>query len=92
MATAKLVLRTRHLVRGGVVEMVVWRLPQPVPPSQHAIKYRLVYLRDGERAVGYDNERGKGDHKHIDGQEFPYTFVDVQTLMDDFLADVEAHA
>lgn len=92
MATAGLVLRTRLLVHGGVVEMVVWRLPQPVPPSQHEFKYRLVFLRDGKRTVGYDNERGKGDHKHIDGREVPYTFVDVPTLMGDFLADVEANA
>jgi hypothetical protein len=40
--------------------------------------------------VGYDNERGKGDHKHLRGVEVPYRFVDVQTLVADFMADVEA--
>ena len=43
-----------------------------------------------ERVVGYDNERGKGDHKHIGALERPYPFSDVATLMNDFLADVEA--
>ncbi|WP_425515594.1 toxin-antitoxin system TumE family protein [Methylomonas paludis] len=34
--------------------------------------------------VGYDNERGKGDHKHIGNDEFPYEFIDVATLIEDF--------
>jgi arginine utilization protein RocB len=39
--------------------------------------------------VGYDNERGKGDHKHIRGAQAPYTFKDVPTLIRDFLQDVQ---
>ena len=76
--------------------MVVWsrwwcgQVPEPVPPSLHGFKYRLVFARAGERVVGYDNERGKGDHKHIGALERPYPFSDVATLMNDFLADVEA--
>ncbi len=44
---------------GGIVEMVVWRVPSPVPPSMHDLKYSLFYGRSGSREVGYDNERGK---------------------------------
>ena len=90
MADADLVLRTRMAVHGGVVEMVVWRVPAPVPPSRHRFKYRLVFVRAGGRIVGYDNERGKGDHKHFRGREVRYRFVDVDTLVRDFLQDVEA--
>ena len=71
-------LRTRTQVHGGVVEMVVWRVPQPVPPSAHGFKYRLVFVREGQRLVGYDNERGKGDHKHLRDVQVNYTFVDIQ--------------
>ena len=39
--------------------------------------------------VGYDNERGKGDHKHLGGVETRYCFVSVEKLVADFLADVE---
>ena len=42
-----------------------------------------------ERVVGFDNERGKGDHKHFGDQEEPYTFVDVDRLIDDFIQEVE---
>ena len=90
MSDARLVLRTRTAVHGGVVEMVVWQVPEPVPASSHRFKYRVVFARAGERVVGYDNERGKGDHKHLGALEQPYPFSDVQTLMNDFLADVEA--
>lgn len=71
------------------VEMVVWKVPAPVPPSQHAFKYRLAFVRGGKRIVGYDNERGKGDHKHIGNRELRYRFKDIDTFVDDFLRDVE---
>lgn len=74
---------------GSLIQMAIWRVPTPVPPSTHGIKYRLVYVVAGERVVGFDNERGKGDHMHIDGAELPYTFVDVDRLVEDFIAEVE---
>ena len=36
----------------------------------------------------YDNEPGKGDHRHLGVTEQPYAFVSVDQLLDDFLADV----
>ena len=90
MARARLVLKTKTAHQDGVVEMVVWQVPSPVPPSEHAFKYRFVFVRDGERINVYDNERGKGDYKHVDEREVPYKFVDIETLMADFLRDVEA--
>ena len=37
------------------------------------IKIDNIYVVDGVRIVGFDNERGKGDRCHIDGQELPDT-------------------
>ena len=68
--------------------MVVWRLAEPVAGSDRRYKYRLFYGRSGQRIVGYDNERGKGDHRHLDGREAPYAFSSVEDLVRDFLADV----
>jgi hypothetical protein len=73
---------------GAIVEMVLWRVPEPVPPSIHGLKYSLFYGRPGLRLVGYDNERGKGDHRHIDGVQTAYTFTTVERLVADFWADV----
>ena len=90
MAQAQLLLKTRNAHSGGMVEMTVWRVPEPVPPSQHPFKYSLVFIRDKQRVIGYDNERGKGDHKHLGPLEMKYKFVDIETLVADFLRDVEA--
>lgn len=68
--------------------MVIWSVPEPVPPSGHAFKYRLVYVLDGKRIVGFDNERGKGDHCHLDGKEHPYSFTTLDRLIEDFIAEV----
>ena len=73
---------------GAIVEMVLWRVQSPVPPSRHDLKYSLFYGRPGARDVGYDNERGKGDHRHFLGVETSYVFTSVEQLIDDFWADV----
>lgn len=73
---------------GSVAEMVLWRVPEPIAGSRHPFKYRLYYGRAGKRLVGYDNERGKGDHRHRHEIEEPYRFTTVEQLMSDFLADV----
>lgn len=73
---------------GAIAELIIWRVPGPVPGSLHSLKYRLFYGYPGERLVGYDNERGKGDHRHIEGREEPYDFSTVEALIVDFVADV----
>ena len=75
---------------GGVMELVVWRAPRPVPPTNHGYKYRADYALDGVRVVGFDNERGNGDHCHLHGRELPYTFTTVDALVEDFIAAVDA--
>ncbi len=88
---SRLITRFKNVTpEGGVIELVVWRVPAPVPPSEHGYKYRAVYALHGERIVGFDNERGKGDHCHLDGRELPYAFVSVAQLIEDFIAAVNA--
>jgi len=43
----------------------------------------------GKRVIGFDNERGKGDHCHVDGEERVYRFVDIDRLIDDFITGVD---
>jgi hypothetical protein len=65
-------------------------VPKPVPGSAHRFKYSLFYGYPGRRAVAYDNERGKGDHRHRDSVEEPYVFKSLDKLIADFEADVAA--
>ena len=71
-----------------IVEMILWRVPKLVPPTTHGLKYSLFYGRTGLREVGYDNERGKGSHRHFRGLEMLYTFTTVEKLIADFWSDV----
>jgi hypothetical protein len=41
----------------------------------------------GERVIGYDNEMGKGDHRHYRKLEQPFTTL--EQLIADFERDVE---
>ena len=74
---------------GSILQMVVWELARPVPPCTHTYKYRLYYGAAGLCRVRYDNERGKGDHKHVGDEERPYAFAGVDRLIDDFIQEVE---
>jgi hypothetical protein len=74
---------------GSIIQVVVWTLPVPLLGSLHRYKYRLYFGKDGVCLVRYDNEHGKGDHKHVAGQEETYRFKDIPTLLGDFWKDVE---
>jgi|SRR5579864_8340721 len=90
MPAARLVIRERVVYEdGALVSMVVWRVPSPVTPSRHDLKYSLVYIVEGERVLGYDNERRKGDHGHFRGTETPYKFTTIEKRLADFAAEVE---
>ncbi|MCC7268436.1 MAG: hypothetical protein IT546_14020 [Caulobacteraceae bacterium] len=83
---AELIFREKRVEAGGaIMEMKIWRVPEPVPPSTHRLRYSLFFGYPGRRLVGFDNERGKGDHMHIGEDEQPYRFVSVEQLMIDFL-------
>jgi Family of unknown function (DUF6516) len=73
----------------GFAELVLWHLPEPVMGSVHPFKYRLVLIVDGQCALRYDNEAGKGDHKHTGMIETDYKFESPGQLLADFWHDVD---
>lgn len=88
---ARKVIHTREVRDdGSIVEIVVWELDKPVPPCNHRYKYRLFYGRHGHCYLRYDNERGKGDHRHNGNIETSYSFVSIEVLLDDFQRDIES--
>lgn len=76
------------LSRRAFVEIVNWRLPKPLSNSRHDFKYRLAYIANQRCVLRFDNEAGKGDHRHLDEIEAPYMFSNVETLQADFWAAV----
>lgn len=88
---ARLLLRERQsLTETAFIEAVIWHVSRPVPGSDHDYKYSLVLVAEGVCVLRYDNEAGKGDHKHVAGHEVTYRFIDLSTLQTDFWNDVEA--
>ena len=88
---ATLITRFKNVTpEGPIIEVVIWRVPAPVPPTEHGFKYSAAYVVNGVRVIGFDNERGKGDHFHLDGVELPYQFTGVDQLMEDFIAAIAA--
>ena len=88
--SAELLIDERHVLDVRTfAEIVVWRLPRPVRNSKHPFKYRLALIVDGICVLRYDNEAGKGDHRHVKDKEVSYRFTDPDTLIADFWRDVE---
>ena len=73
--------------QGNLREMVIWRV-EPNPRQPEGLRYHLALIRAGERtpAVLYDNHHPKGHHRHIEGVEEPYAFIDLDHLIADFMA------
>ena len=87
---AILIIDERELFSPGTfVELIMWQLPEPIPGCAHSYKYRLAYVVSDECVLRYDNERGKGDHRHFAGVETPYVFRSVEQLHADFLSNVQ---
>lgn len=80
--------RRVELRENAFVEIVIWQVPHPLPGSGHGYKYRLAAVVDEVCVLRYDNETGKGDHKHLGEREVPYPFTTLDQLVEDFWADV----
>ena len=88
MKAAELVRRRIAYSETAFADLVLWRVPSPVRGSAHAFKYRLAYVVDGVCVLRYDNEVGKGDHRHFGGKESAYAFKSPDTLINDFQRDI----
>ena len=63
---AELLIDERYVLDiGSFVEIVIWRVHRPVRGSAHQFKYRLALIVDEVCVLRYDNETGKGDHRHV---------------------------
>lgn len=89
--TAEMLVRERHvLAEDAFAEIVIWRVGHPVKGSTHRFKYRLALIAAGDCVLRYDNETGKGDHRHVGEAEAAYAFSGYERLLADFWSDVDA--
>ena len=87
---AELLLHERHQIsQDSFAELRIWQVPSPIRGSAHVYKYRLAYVVAGQCVLRYDNEAGKGDHRHLGPNEVAYSFRDPAQLLSDFWSDVD---
>lgn len=86
---AALVARTRIVyAENAFAELVLWKVPVPLAGSPHDFKYRFAYVVDGVCVLRYDNESGKGDHRHFGATESRYAFTTPEALLAAFNDDI----
>lgn len=87
---AELLLRERVvLAPDAFAELRIWRVPSPLRGSTHDYKYALAFVVRGSCVLRYDNEAGKGDHRHVGDREEPYAFANPERLLEDFWKEVD---
>ena len=86
------VLHQRIEIQPDIIqEIVIWRLPRQLRGSRHNYKYRLALIHRGRCVLRYDNEAGKGDHRHTGDKEEPYDFISIEQLLTDFDESTERY-
>ena len=86
---AKKILHTRDaLSERELVEVKIWEVPKS-EDFPEGLKYSFVYIKDGERILGYDNERGKSHHRHFKGKETDIEFESIWKLLEKFKKEVQ---
>ncbi len=90
MAKARLLFQAKKIYPdGSIKEMVIWQLLGRSIERPHGLKYRLYFgTGSGKCLVRYDNETGKGDHRHFGEHEEPYLFATIEQLVADFQQDI----
>ena len=89
MKARELFNRRVPVTKQSFAELVMWEVPESILDSTHPYKYRLAFVVAGVRVLRYDNESGKGDHRHVKGKELKYRFVSADQLVADFFGDIK---
>jgi hypothetical protein len=87
-----IILEARDVIGGGRYLQEV-RISTFSPSSElpEGMRYSLCLVdeQSGEAILLYDVHRGKSHHRHLRGKQTRYDFVDEDSLLDDFLRDVD---
>ena len=88
MKAVELLRRRIPYSETSFAELVLWQLRDPLPGSKHRFKCRLAFVVRGECVLRYDNESGKGDHRHFKDKESAFDFESPEQLIRAFQRDI----
>jgi len=89
MKAVPILRQKRTDAKGNLKDIVVWKV-EPGLKYPDGVRYRYAFIPKGRPgpAVLYDNHYPKGHHKHLEGKEIPYSYIDDEKLLADFQKDV----
>lgn len=88
MPAVELMNRRIQIADNAFASIRILKVEPAILGSQHQYKYSLAYIVDNICVMRYDNERGKGDHKHIGDREYPVKFTTIKNLIASFQEDI----
>jgi len=88
MQAVELLRRRIVYAEDAFAELILRQLSEPLAGSSHRYKYRLAYVVETVCVLRYDNESGKGDHRHYGATERRYSFSTPDRLIADFQHDI----
>ena len=88
MPAVELMNRRIQIADNAFASIRILEVDPAILGIQNQYKYSMAYIVAGECVMRYDNERGKGDHKHIHDREYPVTFTTIENLIASFQADI----
>ena len=69
MPAVELMNRRIQIADNAFATIRILQVAPAILGSKHQYKYSLAYIVEGVCVMRYNNERGKGDHKHIGDRE-----------------------
>lgn len=88
MPAVELMNRRIQIADNAFATIRILQVAPAILGSKHQYKYSLAYIVEGVCVMRYDNERGKGDHKHIGDREYPVLFTSIENLIASFQNDI----
>ncbi|MDT0176481.1 DUF6516 family protein [Enterobacter sp. BRE11] len=88
MPAVELMNRRIQIADNAFATIRILQVAPAILGSKHQYKYSLAYIVEGVCVMRYNNERGKGDHKHIGDREYPVLFTSIENLIASFQNDI----
>lgn len=84
----KLLLDFKEITLNEVIEVKAWKIGKSKDYPE-GINYRMAYIKNGKRVLGYDNNTSEGHHKHHLETKSNIQFVSLESLFSQFMNEIK---
>ena len=83
----ELLLDFKEVTENEIIEVKAWKVPKSTEYPE-GINYRMAFIRDRKRILGYDNNAFEGHHRHLSGEKSPIPFTSLEELFAQFIKEI----